>query len=86
MLEKELSPANKFKNVNDVRVLGAIGVIEMKQAVDMKTITEAFVNAGLWVRPFGKLIYLMPPYIINDNDLRTLASTVVEIVMNHNNN
>ena len=86
VLEKEFSPASKFTNVNDVRILGAIGVIEMKHPVDMKTITEAFVNAGLWVRPFGKLIYLMPPYIINDNDLRTLASTVVEIVMNHNNN
>lgn len=85
VLEKELSAANKFKNVNDVRVLGAIGVIVMKQAVNMKTITDAFVNAGLWVRPFGKLVYLMPPYIINDHDLRTLASTVVEIVKNHNN-
>ncbi|NNF95900.1 MAG: aminotransferase class III-fold pyridoxal phosphate-dependent enzyme, partial [Halobacteria archaeon] len=73
-----------FKQVKEVRVLGAIGVVEMQQAVNMQAITPAFVDAGVWVRPFGKLVYLMPPFIINDDDLDTLTSTVVSVVKNHN--
>ena len=55
----------------------------MKQPVDMKTISEDFVEAGVWVRPFGKFIYLMPPYIINQKDLTNLINVVVSIVKNH---
>jgi len=69
----------EYDNVQDVRVLGAIGVVEMKQAVDMKTITEKFVSAGVWLRPFGKLVYLMPPYIITNEDLSRLTQAVSEI-------
>lgn len=82
-LETGLALAKAFNNVKEVRVLGAIGVVEMKQPVDMKTITEAFVNAGVWVRPFGKLVYLMPPYIISNDDLMTLIEEVVNVIKNH---
>ena len=82
-LEIGLAPCRDLEQVSDVRVLGAIGVVEMKQAVNMKTITAAFVKAGVWVRPFGKLVYLMPPYIINDDDLTTLTNAVVTVVRQH---
>ncbi|MDH5765050.1 MAG: adenosylmethionine--8-amino-7-oxononanoate transaminase [Gammaproteobacteria bacterium] len=79
-LEQGLAPCRNYEQVVDVRVLGAIGVVELKQAVDMKSIQSAFVNHGVWVRPFGKLVYLMPPYIINDDDLAALTSAVCSIV------
>ena len=80
ILQKELKPALSFPGVADVRVLGAIGVIEMKQSVDMAKIQQLFVERGVWVRPFGKLVYVMPPYIIKTNELVKLARTVVEVV------
>ncbi len=79
-LEQELKICNTFDAVKEVRVLGAIGVVEMKKPVNMKNITEDFVAAGVWVRPFGKLIYLMPPFIINANDLKILTTAIVEII------
>jgi adenosylmethionine-8-amino-7-oxononanoate aminotransferase len=82
-LSHELEICKTFSHVEDVRVLGAIGVIEMKQPVDMKTITEDFVKAGVWVRPFGKLVYLMPPFIISETDLTTLISATVQVVEKH---
>lgn len=75
-----LTPCKTFEQVKDVRVLGAIGVVEMKQAVNMKRITEDFVNAGVWVRPFGKLVYLMPPFIIRNEDLETLTKAVCHVL------
>ena len=75
-----LAPASKCSGVADVRVLGAIGVIETKTPVDMASMQERFVDSGVWVRPFGKLVYLMPPYIIEENELRRLCETVVEVV------
>ncbi len=81
-LRTGLSGCQALDHVADVRVLGAIGVIELKQAVDMKSITEQFVQSGIWVRPFGKLVYLMPPYIINQDDLSVLTSTVTSIISN----
>ena len=83
-LETGLAPCRELKQVKEVRVLGAIGVVEMQQAVNMKTIAPAFVDAGVWVRPFGKLVYLMPPFIINDDDLNTLTAAVVNVVKHHN--
>ena len=82
-LETGLAPCRELKRVKEVRVLGAIGVVEMQQAVNMQTMIPAFVDAGVWVRPFGKLVYLMPPFIINDDDLETLTTAVVNIVKNH---
>jgi adenosylmethionine-8-amino-7-oxononanoate aminotransferase len=75
-----LTPCNELPQVAEVRCLGAIGVIEMKQAVDMATIVPSFVEAGIWVRPFGKLVYLMPAYIINDEDLAQLCQRLTAIV------
>ncbi|NBQ89583.1 MAG: aminotransferase class III-fold pyridoxal phosphate-dependent enzyme, partial [Betaproteobacteria bacterium] len=66
--------------VADVRVLGAIGVVELKQAVDMRTIPQAFVSRGVWVRPFGRLVYVMPAYIMSPDDLATLCRAIVEVV------
>jgi adenosylmethionine-8-amino-7-oxononanoate aminotransferase len=80
ILEADLSPCIDFDSVKDVRVLGAIGVIELHTVVDMKSITERFVEAGVWVRPFGKLVYLMPPFIIEDDDLHFLCKAVKAIV------
>jgi len=76
----ELAPCLELESVSDVRVLGAIGVVEMKQAVDMKQIQNEFVEAGVWLRPFGKLVYLMPPYVINTDDLKTLTTAVCNVI------
>lgn len=79
-LTDELGPCRDLATVSDVRVLGAIGVVEMKQPVDMKLIQNNFVEAGVWVRPFGKLVYLMPPYVINSDDLKALTSVVCQVI------
>ncbi len=81
-LAQGLLPCRKLSQVNDVRVLGAIGVVELVEPVDMKDIVPQFVDAGVWIRPFGKLIYIMPPYIINDDDLSFLTNTIVKIISN----
>lgn len=80
IMERELSPARTLETVADVRTLGAIGVIEMARDVDMARMQAAFVDRGVWVRPFGRLVYVMPPYIITDAELTTLCRAMVEVV------
>lgn len=75
-----LKPCKKLDIVSEVRVLGAIGVVELTQPVNMPLIQQAFVDAGVWIRPFGKLIYLMPPYIITTEQLNILCSAIYNVL------
>lgn len=75
-----LEPCRSFDGVADVRVIGAIGVVEVEQPVDMAFAQKLFVERGVWVRPFGKLVYLMPPYIITGQQLGTLTDAVCSVV------
>ncbi|NEX20855.1 adenosylmethionine--8-amino-7-oxononanoate transaminase [Thiorhodococcus mannitoliphagus] len=75
-----LEPCRGADGVADVRVLGGIGVVEMEQPVGMREIQRRFVERGVWVRPFGRLIYLMPPYVITDAQLEHLCGAVRAVV------
>jgi len=79
-LRTGLGPCRDLPGIAEVRVLGAIGVVEMEQPVAMRAIQRRFVERGVWVRPFGRLIYLMPPFIISDDELKRLTDAVVEVL------
>ncbi len=79
-LKEGLSRCTSLNIVNDVRCLGAIGVVELKESVDMGVIQKAFVEKGVWVRPFGKMVYLMPPFVISDEELEKLCTALFEVV------
>ena len=77
-LRAGLAPAGAIERVRDVRVLGAVGVIQLDQPVDVETATAAAVARGVWIRPFRDLIYTMPPYVIGDDELATVCAALVE--------
>ena len=78
-LHQGLAPAKTLPGVKDVRVLGAIGVIELVDPVDMAAVTAQVVEAGVWLRPFGRLLYTMPPYVISQDDLAQVTATMVAV-------
>jgi len=79
-LKTGLSPCSALTGVRDVRVLGAIGVVETKRPVDVAAMQRLFVKKGVWVRPFARLVYLMPPFIISGVELAKLCAAVCEVV------
>lgn len=84
-LRMELAPCGTLDSVAEVRVLGAIGVVEMKQVVDVAVLQKQLVEAGVWIRPFGKLVYLMPPYIISKAELSHLTRAIYDVLNQQEN-
>jgi adenosylmethionine-8-amino-7-oxononanoate aminotransferase len=77
-LRDGLEPARELPGVVDVRVLGAIGVVQLEDDVDIAAATAAAVRRGVWLRPFRDLIYTMPPYVIEQEDLAHVTAAVVD--------
>ena len=80
VMEQELAPVAKLEGVKELRCLGAVAVIELDNAVDMPTFQTLLIDNGIWVRPFGKLVYIMPPYVITDDELVTLCQALLKVV------
>lgn len=80
IIKRELAPAASNPEVKEVRVLGTIGVIEMKEPVNVGEFQKKCVANGIWVRPFGRNVYIMPPYVITDDDLITLCHRLISII------
>lgn len=79
-LRERLAPARVLAHVRDVRVLGAIGVIELTVPLRLERIQQRMLEQGIWIRPFGKLVYVMPPYVIDDEQLQCLCDGMVALV------
>ena len=79
-MQRLLEPCASFQGVTDVRVLGGIGVVEMSEPLDLSTHQDMFVQEGIWVRPFGRLVYIMPPLIISQDSLTQLCEALVRVV------
>jgi adenosylmethionine-8-amino-7-oxononanoate aminotransferase len=80
IITRELAPARELEAVTDVRVIGSIGVVETKEPVNVGDFQKLCVAKGVWIRPFGRNVYIMPPYVISDENLTTLCRTLIEIV------
>jgi adenosylmethionine-8-amino-7-oxononanoate aminotransferase len=80
VIEQQLAPAAKLEGVKEVRCLGAVAVIELNEAVDMPVFQSLLIEHGIWVRPFGKLVYIMPPYVISEDELVTLCQALLKVV------
>ncbi|GAB3101228.1 adenosylmethionine--8-amino-7-oxononanoate transaminase [Aestuariicella hydrocarbonica] len=80
LLSEGLAPCRQYAHVEDVRIIGAIGVVEMTSPVIMTEIQKAFMAEGVWIRPFGKLVYVMPPYVMTDEELTTLTSAMTTVL------
>jgi adenosylmethionine---8-amino-7-oxononanoate aminotransferase len=79
-LAEGLAPCRELRRVRDVRVLGAIGVVELDRIDDLNALKRAFVDAGIWVRPFGSIVYLTPAFTIDADDLALLTGKVAEVL------
>ena len=82
ILRDQLMPCASHQSIFDVRVLGAIGVIEFNEVLDMKKTQEKLIESGVWLRPYGKLLYTMPPFVISDEELLIITKSMVGIVNN----
>jgi adenosylmethionine-8-amino-7-oxononanoate aminotransferase len=80
IIKSELEPAKSLANVVDVRAIGSIGVIETKEPVNVGDFQRRCVERGVWIRPFGRNVYIMPPYVISDEQLRYLIQQMIAIV------
>ena len=80
ILRDQLMPLQSHQSIFDVRVLGAIGVVEFNEALDMKKTQEKLIESGVWLRPYGRLLYTMPPFVISDNELLVITQAMAEIV------
>jgi adenosylmethionine-8-amino-7-oxononanoate aminotransferase len=76
ILKKELLPLKSKETISDVRVIGAIGIIEFKQPLDMRSTQERLIGEGVWLRPYGKLLYTMPPFIISEDELKRITQAM----------
>ena len=83
VMEQELAPAAMLDGVFEVRCLGAVAVIELNEGVDMPVFQSLLIENGIWVRPFGKLVYIMPPYVVTDDELITLCQALLKVVSNY---
>ncbi|MGP5517568.1 adenosylmethionine--8-amino-7-oxononanoate transaminase [Psychrobacter celer] len=80
VMESQLAPAATLDGVKEVRCLGAVAVIELGKAVDMPVFQSLLIKNGIWVRPFGKLVYIMPPFVMTDDELVTLCQSLLTVV------
>jgi adenosylmethionine-8-amino-7-oxononanoate aminotransferase len=83
-LSEALAPAIELPGVKDVRVLGAVGVVQLAGPVDMQPMTDAVLRRGVWVRPFRDLVYTMPPYICTDEEIATIGTAIAEAIAEGN--
>lgn len=77
---ESLTQCSGLPQVKNVRILGGIGVVELTRVIDVEKIQRFFISQGVWIRPFGKLIYLMPPYISSEQDINTLCNAIYDAI------